>query len=48
MNKGTIQRDINLLKEMGIDIKAQGKQGYVILSGFDFMEKKEDEKNTSA
>ena len=48
VNKGTIQRDINLLREMGIDIKAQGKRGYVILSGFDFMEKPEDEKNTSA
>lgn len=44
VDKGTIQRDINLLKEMGIDIKVQGKQGYVILSRFDFMEKKENEK----
>ena len=48
VNKATIQRDINLLKEMGIEIKVQGKQGYVIESGFDFMEKPEDEKNTSA
>ena len=35
VNKATIQRDIDLLREMGIEILAQGKRGYAIVSGFE-------------
>lgn len=34
VNIATIQRDINLCREMGIEIKVDGKQGYYIESGF--------------
>lgn len=34
VNIATIQRDINLCREMGIEIKVNGKQGYYIKSGF--------------
>lgn len=34
VDKGTIQRDINLLREMGIHIVARGKQGYEMNSDF--------------
>ena len=34
VNKATIQRDINLLCEMGIEIIPYGKQGYEMLSDF--------------
>lgn len=34
VNKGTIQRDINLCREMGIEIEVDGKQGYYIKKGF--------------
>lgn len=34
VDKGTIQRDINLLREMGIQIVARGKQGYEMNSYF--------------
>ena len=37
VNKTTIQRDIDLLREMGIDIQSNGKKGYEIVSGFDFL-----------
>ena len=35
VNKATIQRDIDLLREMGIEIVARGKQGYEIVAGFE-------------
>ena len=35
VNKDTIQRDIDLLREMGIEIVVRGKQGYEIVSGFE-------------
>ena len=34
VNKATIQRDINLLCEMGIEIVPRGKQGYEMISDF--------------
>ena len=34
VNKATIQRDINLLREMGIEIVPGGKQGYEMISDF--------------
>ena len=34
VNKATIQRDINLLREMGIRIVPRGKQGYEMISDF--------------
>ena len=34
VDKGTIQRDIDLLREMGIQIVARGKQGYEMNSDF--------------
>ena len=34
VNKATIQRDINLLSEMGIEIIPRGKQGYEMISDF--------------
>ena len=34
VNKATIQRDINLLCEMGIEIVPRGKQGYEMVSDF--------------
>lgn len=34
VNKTTIQRDINLLREMGIQIVPRGKQGYEMISDF--------------
>ena len=34
VNKATIQRDINLLREMGIVIVPRGKQGYEMISEF--------------
>ncbi len=34
VNKATIQRDINLLCEMGIEITPRGKQGYEMVSDF--------------
>ena len=35
VDKMTIQRDIHLLREMGIEIVARGKQGYEVVSGFE-------------
>ena len=34
VNKATIQRDINLLREMEIEIVSRGKQGYEMISDF--------------
>ena len=34
VNKATIQRDINLLSEMGIKVVPNGKQGYEMISDF--------------
>lgn len=34
VNKATIQRDIDLLREMDIKITPQGKRGYVMHSDF--------------
>ena len=34
VNKATIQRDIDLLREMDIEIVPQGKRGYVMRSDF--------------
>ena len=34
VNVITVQRDINLCREMGVKIKVNGRQGYEIVSGF--------------
>ena len=34
VNKATIQRDVNLLSDMGIEVIPRGKQGYEIVSDF--------------
>ena len=34
VNKVTIQRDIDLLRDMGIEIASRGKQGYEMISDF--------------
>ncbi len=34
VNKTTIQRDVDLLREMGIQIESRGKQGYEMISDF--------------
>lgn len=43
VDKATIQRDINLLRIMGMEITVEGKQGYKLVSGFDFMDDKGEE-----
>ena len=48
VNKGTIQRDIDLLRDMGLVIRVEGKQGYVIESGFEEVFLADIEINTSS
>ena len=46
VSKQTVQRDIDLLRDMGLVIRVDGKQGYIIESGFEDVFLPESESDT--